>query len=131
MIAVDSSALVALALNEDDAEAFGAAMSDQRCYIGAPTLLETYIVLHHRIDQMFSATFVGSLLQIPKIEVIGFDLRLLEIASRAFDRYGKGQTRRGLNFGDCLAYAVAKAHDVPLLFKGDDFRHTDIRPALP
>jgi len=50
-----------------------------------------------------------------------------EIACLAFDRFGKGRRPAGLNFGDCMAYAVAKAHDAPLLFKGDDFSRTDGR----
>ena len=48
----------------------------------------------------------------------------------AFRRYGKGRHRAGLNIGDCFSYALAKAMDLPLLFKGRDFIHTDIRPAL-
>ena len=53
-------------------------------------------------------------------------------ASDAFDRFGKGIGHPAkLNFGDCMAYAVAKVHDVPLLYKGTDFAQTDIRPALP
>jgi ribonuclease VapC len=47
------------------------------------------------------------------------------------DRVGRGHHRAKLNFGDCMSYAFAKFHDVPLLFKGDDFHLTDISPALP
>lgn len=50
-------------------------------------------------------------------------------AREAFERYGKGRTQAGLNLGDCFAYALAKATDRPLLFKGDDFLHADVRPA--
>jgi ribonuclease VapC len=57
---------------------------------------------------------------------------MFRLAQSAFERYGRGEKHpERLNFGDCLAYAVARFHDVPLLFEGDDFRHTDVRPALP
>jgi len=49
----------------------------------------------------------------------------------AFSDYGKGRHPAGLNFGDCFSYALAKATGEPLLFKGDDFRKTDVVPALP
>ena len=52
------------------------------------------------------------------------------IARDAYRRFGKGRHATGLNFGDCFAYALAKERDLPLLFKGDDFAQTDIRPAL-
>jgi ribonuclease VapC len=53
------------------------------------------------------------------------------LARQAFSDYGKGRHAAGLNFGDCFSYALAKATGEPLLFKGDDFRKTDIIPALP
>ena len=54
-----------------------------------------------------------------------------EIAIGAFRRFGRGRHRAALNIGDCFSYALAVAADDVLLFKGDDFAHTDIRPALP
>jgi ribonuclease VapC len=57
---------------------------------------------------------------------------MYRIAIEAFDRFGRGRGHPAkLNFGDCMAYAVAKAHQVPLLYKGDDFAKTDIATALP
>lgn len=53
------------------------------------------------------------------------------VAAGAFRKFGKGRHRAALNIGDCLSYALAAATGQPLLFKGDDFRHTDILPALP
>lgn len=131
MIALDSSALVAVALEEAEAGIFREIISEHQCFVGWPTLLETYLALHHRIDQPFAANFIRSLTTRPKIEAIALDEPLFEIGRIAFDRHGKGQMRRGLNFGDCMAYAVAKFYDVPLLFKGDDFLRTDIRSAVP
>jgi uncharacterized protein with PIN domain len=66
----------------------------------------------------------------------GFDIvsvtpQQAEIAVDAFRRFGRGRHPAALNIGDCFAYALAVATDHTLLFKGDDFTHTDIRPALP
>ena len=63
---------------------------------------------------------------------VDFDQRSSKRQPTAFNRFGKGEAIGvNLNFGDCMAYAVATGHDVPLLFKGNDFSHTDITPALP
>jgi ribonuclease VapC len=66
----------------------------------------------------------------------GFDIvsvtpQQAEIAVDAFHRFGRGRHQARLNIGDCFAYALATATGHPLLFKGDDFIHTDIHPALP
>jgi ribonuclease VapC len=74
---------------------------------------------------------LDKILAAPRMDTISFDRPIFALAAAAFDRYGRGRHRARLNFGDCMAYAVAKAHDVPLLFKGTDFAHTDLRPALP
>jgi ribonuclease VapC len=54
------------------------------------------------------------------------DVAQARLACRAFSRFGKGRHRAGLNFGDCFAYALAVARQEPLLYKGDDFAHTDL-----
>jgi ribonuclease VapC len=71
-------------------------------------------------SQMFEA-----LLASPDTTIIAFDAALERIAHDAAARYGVGRHPAGLNFGDCMAYAVARAHDAPLLFKGADFGKTD------
>lgn len=130
MIALDSSALVAVALAEEEADSFNTTMSAHRCHVGWPTLFETYLVLNHRVDPTFASNFVRALTARPNIDALAFDETLFEIARAAFDRYGMRKSRGGLNFGDCMSYAVAKLHNVPLLFKGNDFSLTDIRAAL-
>jgi ribonuclease VapC len=66
-----------------------------------------------------------------EIHVVPFSMRLYHAAVHAFERFGKGRGHPAkLNYGDCMAYAVAKHHEVPLLYKGEDFALTDIRPAL-
>lgn len=64
------------------------------------------------------------------IEVISWTGELADAAAEAFLRFGKGLHPAKLNFGDCMAYALAKSLDAPLLYKGDDFAKTDIRSAL-
>ncbi len=65
-----------------------------------------------------------------KLMFVPFDERMIRIAQEAFLRYGKGRHPAKLNFGDCMSYALAKALDVPLLYKGEDFAATDIESAL-
>ena len=129
MIAVDSSALLAIALKEAERDAFTDVIGTNHCLIGAVTVLESHMVLRERVGAE-GVEYIDGLLARPHVELIGFDYELLPLARLAFDRYGKGRHRAGLNFGDCMTYALAKVHDVPLLFKGDDFRLTDIRAAL-
>ncbi len=74
---------------------------------------------------------LDKVLNAPRVDLVAFDRRLFENARNAFDLFGRGRHKAKLNFGDCMAYAVAKVHDVPLLYKGDDFARTDIAAALP
>ena len=64
------------------------------------------------------------------IAIVPFDAGLAEIAYAAFQRFGRGRHPAKLNYGDCMAYALARATSEPLVFKGDDFSQTDITPAL-
>ena len=71
------------------------------------------------------------LLSDAEIELTAFDAEEAEVGLRAFRRYGKGSGHRAqLNFGDCLSYAMAKTRNLPLLFTGNDFVHTDVEAAL-
>ena len=79
----------------------------------------------------FADEFMEEFLESRFIHPVAFSLHMYDEALTAFRRYGKGrESAAALNFGDCMAYAVAKAHDAPLLYKGNDFRRTDIVPAL-
>lgn len=130
MIALDTSAIVALALSEAEEEAFSR-MIAMGAVVGAPTLVETRLVLIDKLGapgraDLFIEDFVGD----PGLEVIAFSLDHYRAAHSAIDSFGKGRGNKAqLNFGDCMSYAVAKNENLPLLFKGDDFIHTDIRPA--
>lgn len=130
MIALDSSALVAIVLVEPEAEDFARIVGRQRCLVGWPTVFETSAVLRNSSAVSSGAAFVEALLGRPNVEAVPFDRALYRAARHALEHFGRGRHRARLNFGDCLSYAVAKVHDVPLLYKGDDFPHTDLRPAL-
>lgn len=128
MIAVDSSALVAIVLGEPEAESLLTAMQAQPAILGAATLLEASIVVEAR--QGPDATRDLNLLVTGAIdEVVPFDAEQAAAALVAWRRFGRGRHPAGLNFGDCLAYACAQLRDVPLLFKGDDFARTDVPTA--
>jgi ribonuclease VapC len=126
---LDSSALVALALAEDRAGAvLDALAAAPLSAVGAPTLLETAMVL----DGRRAATSPGSASQLALI-LARFEIAILPFgqdhwlaAWGAFLRYGKGRHPAGLNFGDCLTYAVAKLSGLPLLCVGGDFAQTDL-----
>jgi ribonuclease VapC len=64
-----------------------------------------------------------------EVEVIPFTAEHYEVAVDAFERFGKGRHPAALNFGDCLTYAVARLSGLPLLFTGEDFARTDLRPS--
>lgn len=130
MISVDTSALVAIALDEPERAAFARAISDNHCLLGWPTALEAHLVLR-RESGSSGIEFRQDLLNERNVAVLDFSRKLFVSTCEAFDRFGKGRHRAGLNFGDCLSYAVAKTNAVPLLYKGNDFSFTDIRPALP
>lgn len=126
MIAVDSSALLAIYLNEPEKRAFAdvITMADGAA-AGAPNLFEASMVAEARHGKP-GCRDLDELVAALGIEVVAFDARHIEAARDAFRRFGKGRHRAALNFGDCCAYAIAKTLDAPLLFKGNDFPLTDI-----
>lgn len=130
MIVVDSSALVAISLLEIEAAEFAASIQSSNApRISAANVLETLMVL----DGRTGADNRPELLSM--VERLGLCIepvttRQIWIAHEAFRRFGKGFHAARLNFGDCFAYALARELDMPLLFKGDDFPLTDIRPAI-
>ena len=129
MIAVDTSALVALARGEPEQERFNDLIANQRIVIGAPTVLEAGMVLPGMVTRSVAEKFLTGFLSGSDAETIPFSMELMFVARDAFYRFGKGRHPAKLNFGDCMSYAVAKVRDVPLLYKGDDFAQTDLRSA--
>jgi ribonuclease VapC len=127
---VDSSAVVAILRQEPDAERFALALArapDR--WMSAVSLVEAALVIEGRFGER-GGRELDALLARSRIEFVAFDDRQAMLARDAFRRFGRGRHPAGLNFGDCLAYALAKHLGEPLLFKGDDFARTDIIPAL-
>jgi len=130
-VIVDSSALVAILRNEADAADYAAAIEKADvCRISAATFLETAVVVDGSRDPVLSRR-LDDLLADASIGIEPFTEAQAHIARQAYRDYGRGSGHPArLNFGDCFAYALARATGEPLLFKGDDFQHTDIAPAL-
>ena len=126
---VDTSALLAIFLAEPERKQFLDVITqgDIRC-ISAANVLEAGIVLEARRGEAAGREFDLFLNQ-AKLEVVPVDSDQIDIARVAWRKYGRGRHPAGLNFGDCFAYALAKAMGEPILFKGDDFTHTDLSPA--
>jgi ribonuclease VapC len=126
---VDSSALVAIMLLEPEALPFTRLIAQAAApKISAPTLLETNMVLSGRRGFVAEDRLKDYLAK-ARIATIPFTADHAAVARDAFMRYGKGRHPAGLNFGDCISYATARLEAMPLLFKGDDFRLTDVECA--
>lgn len=126
---LDTSALVALLMAERPARAIFDALAQAPTWaVGAPTLVETAMVLAGRRSGPSSAATSDLALVMSRFEVVvlPFTQDHWLTAWAAFLRYGKGRHPAGLNFGDCLTYAVAKLSGLPLLCIGDDFAQTDL-----
>lgn len=125
---LDSSAVAAICLGEADADDFAAACEVAHSLsISAGTYLEAGLVIDRRRPGVFDA-FVHGL----GVEVVAVDQEQADLARMAYRTYGRGTGHRAsLNFGDCFSYALAIQRDDGLLFKGDDFVHTDVLPAIP
>ena len=97
--------------------------------IASPSKFEAMMVAKGRLGEA-GPVVVRDLIALHAVEVRDWTDALAEIAIDAFIKFGKGQHKAKLNFGDCMAYALAKSLNAPLLYKGDDFAQTDIRSAL-
>ena len=131
MIAIDSSALIAILSLEPDAQNLLSIIARARAGImSAVSLQESSIVLAARTQEAGIWQPFDAFLSEARIEIVPFDEGQACIARMAFLKYGKGRHPAALNFGDCAAYALAKSRNLPLLFKGDDFQKTDIVSAV-
>jgi len=128
---VDTSSLVAILLGEPDAERFARALGNAPVrLLSAVTRVELSLVIEGRKGETGRAD-LELLLRDGGFDIVSVTAQQAEIAIDAFRRFGRGRHRAGLNIGDCFSYALAAAADHVLLFKGNDFIHTDIRSALP
>lgn len=124
---VDSSAVMAVFLTEADAHTYTAAMvSAARLRMSAGTVLETSIVAGPE-----GQGILDDFLDDTGVEIVPVDEAQVRLARDAYLRFGRGSgSPARLNFGDCFSYALAQSLGEPLLFKGDDFTHTDVTPAI-
>lgn len=125
---IDTSALLAILYQEEDAEQFVTALvtaSARR--MSAANFLEAAINVDAHGDPEASRQLDHFVRQ-AAIEIVPVTLEHAQIARQAYLDFGKGRHKAALNFGDCFAYALARATGEPLLFKGSDFPNTDIVP---
>ncbi|OBI22123.1 ribonuclease VapC [Mycobacterium sp. E2327] len=127
---IDTSALIAMLTDEPEAERFEAVVeADPVRLMSTASYLETAIVIEVRFGEP-GGRELDLWLHRAGVDLVGFDVDQADAARVAYRRYGKGRHRAGLNYGDCFSYALAKISGQPLLFRGDDFTHTDIGVAL-
>ena len=126
---IDTSAFIAILRGEPERIPFLEIMDAAKSRaVAAPTLLETSMVLIGKQNADI-AKALDDFLAVSDIDILPFTADHLAVAREAFLRYGKGRHPAGLNFGDCIAYATARLEAMPLLFKGEDFRLTDVEAA--
>jgi ribonuclease VapC len=127
---LDTSALLALLLDEREAEAYRLALEDDPTrLVAAGTLLETALVIEARKGEA-GGRELDLLIHKAEVVIVPTDTSQVAEARRAYRRFGRGRHPAGLNFGDLFAYALARTSGEPLLFKGDDFARTDIGRVL-
>jgi ribonuclease VapC len=123
---LDSSAVLAVLFDEPERRAFTLSIErDPRRLMSAGSVLESALVAEARRGEP-AGRELDLLLHRADVQVVPVDADQVELARSAWRRFGKGRHPAGLNFGDCFAYALAAASGEPLLFKGEDFRRTDI-----
>jgi ribonuclease VapC len=128
-VILDSSAVVAILRAEPEAAAVAQAIDRaDECAISAVSYVEAAIVIDSGRDPIASRRF-DDFFRESEVVVESVTPWQAEIARQAYRDFGKGRHRAGLNLGDCFAYALAKEKGEALLFKGDDFCHTDVEAA--
>jgi ribonuclease VapC len=130
---IDTSVIVALLADEPDAAAYAERIGQAAdCFTSGLVVLEASMRLATMldIDPVVVETRVRALMEEADIAMLPIDGMIATAAVRAFAEYGKGRGHPAqLNLADCMSYACAKVHDMPLLFKGNDFSRTDIAAA--
>lgn len=130
MIAVDTSALVAILEDEPESADFSSYIDrvDYAC-VSAASVIEASLVVYRR-KSLSGLHLLDRLLEQLRLDIVPLTHVHIAQARHALVAYGKGRHPAGLNFGDCFAYALAKETGYPLLYKGEDFAQTDIVSAL-
>ncbi len=126
---IDTSALVAMLTDEPDAELLEARVAgDPVRTMSTASYLEAAIVIESRFGES-GGRELDLWLHRASVDLVAVNADQAEVARAAYRQYGKSRHRAGLNYGDCFSYALAKVSGQPLLFKGDNFVHTDIAAA--
>ena len=130
MIVIDTSALIAIFRQEAERDDFSdLIVASERRVLPAHVYLECVMVTS---SEPRARAWIDVFVERLRLTTGVIDGHVARLAADAFVRYGKGRGHRAqLNFADCLSYAVARHLGAPLLFKGEDFLHTDIESALP
>lgn len=123
-LSVDSSAIVAIVNREPEARSLAAALVDVEAVVGWPTILEVRLWLARRPSH--TTLWLDHFLARRSTKLVPFDGAHERLATAANAAFGKGRHAANLNFGDCMAYAIAMRENLPLLFKGADFGQTDV-----
>jgi ribonuclease VapC len=128
---IDTSALIAILRAEPDSRRFAGAIAGARVRrVSAVSYVEAAAVIDSSRNPVASRRF-DDLFREAQLVVEPVTAAQAQVAREAYRDFGKGSGHpAGLNFGDCFAYALARVTDEPILFKGDDFKHTDLTPAL-
>ncbi len=132
MVVVDTSAVVAILLSEPEADKFGKFIETNESLISAGSVVELMAVTIAKRGITAGAD-IWRFLEAFRVCIVGVTETQIHLAEEGMARFGKGRNAPPavLNFGDLFAYALARHLNAPLLFKGNDFAQTDIRPALP
>ncbi len=126
---IDTSAIVAIFFDEPDAPHYRERIADDPIrLVSAATLVEAAMVIESRFGEAGGAE-LDLWLHKATVEVVAVTAEHADQARRAWRRFGKGRHPAGLNYGDCFSYALASLTGEPLLFKGNDFKQTDIEAA--
>lgn len=126
---LDTSAVIAIMQHEEGYELLISRMGEADIReISAANYMEASMVLIARRGETVEAD-LDQMLYEAEVAIVPVVAAHAQIAREAFRRFGKGRHPAGLNFGDCFSYALAKAHGLPLLFKGNDFSQTDVLKA--
>lgn len=126
---VDTSAVLAILQVEAEAESFAALIEEaETCLISSVSVLEAGIITEARKGK-HGTRELDAFLHAARLTIQPFDAEQADLARDAYRRYGKGYHEAALNLGDCAAYALSRLSGEPLLFKGEDFPHTDVASA--
>lgn len=127
IMVIDSSAVIAILLGETEASVFARSIAEApKRLMSSFTALEAFLIIEARKGEL-GGRDLELLLYRTGIDIVPFTGEHLELARRAWRKFGKGRHQAGLNIGDCCSYALSVYSGEPLLFKGEDFTLTDVQ----